>query len=534
MDLFITIIAAVLILSFLILIHELGHFYMAKRAGIKVEEFGMGLPPRLWGKKKGETIYSINWIPFGGFVRMYGEDVSDPKMIKSKRSFAGKPMRSRVLVVIAGVVMNFFLAWLLLTFGFAIGMRPLLGPDDVMPAIARGDIVIEPGLVVSDVVSGSLAEDLGFEVGDKIMEFNGQELGYLELNELMSDIGGEVLVVDDGGDQRVIEVTGEKLGLTFMEATSFPRLKVTHVPKFDPAYDAGLRAGDVILQVNGQEVFDFESFRAGSKNVDQISYSVLRGSEVVDLQFEVNDDLGVYVNGVIAGTPADDAGLLEGDLILEAEGVRVNSSEALVEQVNSSVDGVDLLFLREGALSYVNIVPSDEGKIGAYLSSIYTLNGGHDVEVVEDDLVSTVTEFKEAKVPFYQAPFVAFKESYRLSVLTLDMVIGVFGQIAAGDGVPDGVAGPVGIVQMAGDVASQGGMPLLQFIAVLSLSLAVMNILPIPALDGGRLLFIIVEAVIGRRINQKLEGYIHAFGYLLLIGLIILVTYNDIARLVTG
>ncbi len=87
MDILITIIVFILIFSVLVLVHEFGHFIMAKRAGIKVEEFGFGLPPRIWGKKKGETLYSINWIPFGGFVRMFGEDSKDGSMLSKKRSF---------------------------------------------------------------------------------------------------------------------------------------------------------------------------------------------------------------------------------------------------------------------------------------------------------------------------------------------------------------------------------------------------------------------------------------------------------------
>ena len=115
----ITVIVFVLVFSVLVLVHEFGHFYMAKKSGIKVEEFGFGLPPRVLGKKKGETIYSINAVPFGGFVRMYGEDSKNSKYLKSKRSFAAKPLRSRILVVTAGVIMNFLLAWFLLFIGLS-------------------------------------------------------------------------------------------------------------------------------------------------------------------------------------------------------------------------------------------------------------------------------------------------------------------------------------------------------------------------------------------------------------------------------
>ena len=107
----VTIIAFIVIFSALILVHEWGHFAMARRAGIKVEEFGIGLPPRakkLHTDKKG-TVYSLNWIPFGGYVKLYGEDTSDPKVLKSKDSFASKTIPQRISVIVAGVVMNFLL-----------------------------------------------------------------------------------------------------------------------------------------------------------------------------------------------------------------------------------------------------------------------------------------------------------------------------------------------------------------------------------------------------------------------------------------
>src|SRR5438552_12800 len=110
MDILLTIIAVIVIFSLLVIIHELGHFITARRNGIKVLEFGFGFPPRLWSKKVGETEYSINAIPFGGFVKLFGEDSSDKKVLENKRSFAGKSPWVRTKVVVAGVVMNLILA----------------------------------------------------------------------------------------------------------------------------------------------------------------------------------------------------------------------------------------------------------------------------------------------------------------------------------------------------------------------------------------------------------------------------------------
>ena len=159
----------ILVFGVLILVHEWGHFYAARRAGIKVEEFGFGLPPRAWGIKKGETIYSLNWIPFGGFVRLYGEDSYDPKLLHDERSFVSKNVWQRTKVIVAGVVMNFILAILLLTIGFSVGMVPFPGSPEF------ADAVTVEAVVVNRVLPAGAAE--GFlKAEDKILKIEGREI----------------------------------------------------------------------------------------------------------------------------------------------------------------------------------------------------------------------------------------------------------------------------------------------------------------------------------------------------------------------
>src|SRR3989338_1200771 len=114
MHLLLTIIVFILILSLLVLAHEFGHYYFARRAGVRVDEFGFGLPPRIWSKKIGETLYSLNLFPFGGFVRLYGESPSEPGALKNPRSYVSKTLRERFFIVSAGVVINILLAVFLL------------------------------------------------------------------------------------------------------------------------------------------------------------------------------------------------------------------------------------------------------------------------------------------------------------------------------------------------------------------------------------------------------------------------------------
>jgi len=162
-----------IIFSVIILIHEGGHFWAARFGGIGIEEFGFGLPPRAWGKrnKKSGVLYSLNWIPFGGFVRMYGEDDPDNKKAKKDpKAFNNRPLWARIFAVSAGVLMNFLLGWLLLFIGFIVGMKPILiTPEDVDAAIANGVVETDnSGVYVSAVIEGSPA-DLGkIKAGDII------------------------------------------------------------------------------------------------------------------------------------------------------------------------------------------------------------------------------------------------------------------------------------------------------------------------------------------------------------------------------
>ncbi len=367
-----TILIFILIFSVLVLVHEWGHFKMARRAGIKVEEFGIGLPPRakkIYKDKKG-TIYSLNWIPFGGYVRLYGEDSSDPKALKAGDSFASKTKWQRTQVIVAGVVMNFLLAWLLITIGFTVGMKPfLVTQEDVTRAEAAGLIELDEAIYIQDIEDNS------------------------------------------------------------------------------PLLEAGVLPGDLIIEVDGQVAPKTAAFVGELKANQTVDLTVLREEE--SLNFEV--------------------------------------------QTNNS------------------------GKLGFVIS---------DAPYIVDQ--------KTVRYPVHVAAWESVKEVGRLSYLTLDMLGDVVVSLVAKFTVPEGVAGPVGIFQMTQKFTQEGVIALLQFTALLSISLGVINIMPFPALDGGRFLFIIFETILRKRPNAKWEAAIHGIGFILLILLILVITWNDIMNLITS
>ena len=366
----IAVIVFILILSILVMLHELGHFLAAKRAGVGVEEFGFGLPPRIWGKKIGETIYSVNWLPFGGFVRLVGEDPQD-KRAMAKNSFYVKGIGQRTLVVVAGVLSNFVLA-----------------------------------VILFYIVLGALK----FKVSLPLL-FDHQFKFVRQTQQVL-----------------VAEVTGGSV-----------------------AEKAGIKAGDSIVQVDKRAI-----------------------SSIGELQKEVRSAEGRTL--VLT---------LENPINNKTRQVAV--VPAYSEQLKAPALGIGL-----GELVVLN----------------YTT--------------------------FPQKVFSGFIHSYN----TVDYSIRVFGQLIGFavrerdiTPVSEGVSGPVGIAQITSQAVSLGILPVLQLAGLLSLNLALVNILPIPALDGGRFLFIIIEAVTRRRVYPKVEKWAHSIGFALLLGLIVLITYNDILKL---
>jgi regulator of sigma E protease len=364
---FVTIVVFLLILSILVLVHELGHFLVAKKLGIKVEEFGFGLPPKAFGIKKGETIYSINWLPIGGFVKLYGEDEAGGGSIKVKgqkskvksqihRAFFARPAWQRALVVTAGVIMNFLLAVVIISF-------------------------------------------------------------------LFSAVG--------------VSVPGNKVVIAEVIARS-------------PASVAGLKTGDVVFSING--------------------IKITNATQLVSI---TKQNLGKKIT------------------------LEVKSQKSKVKNIEVTP-----------RLKY----PVDEGPMGVAVSP--------NIEV--------------KKYPWYLAPFLGTKEALSMSWLIASGLFHMFYQLIFTGVMPKGVAGPVGIAQLTGQFVAVGPIAVMSFISLLSLNLAILNILPFPALDGGRLFFIIIELISGKKVNVKYEGYAHAVGMAILIGLILLITINDLIRVFTG
>jgi len=345
------ILLVIISLSILILVHELGHFLAAKFFGVKVEEFGLGFPPRLFGKRVGETVYSVNLLPFGGFVKIFGEDGGEKP--PTKESFASQPVWRRSIIILSGVIMNIFLGWLVFSMVFFIG-----APEH---------------LLIADVASES------------------------------------------------------------------------------PAFSANLKSGDVILEV------EHESQRLNDP---------IKSKDLIDLVKQ--SPSGLFLLKVMRG----------GEII-------------------------------ETSLSGRLTPPEGQGSLGVSLIDI-----GFPAE------------------PFFKSFIKGFTSTVTMLGLVTVGFFNFFSKLFVSPEIIETIAGPVGIIVLSAQAGSLGLVYLFQLMAFISLNLAILNLIPFPALDGGRFLFLMIEKIKGSPISDRIQIALNAAGFVALIILMVLVTIRDVSKLI--
>lgn len=346
----------ILTISFLILVHELGHFSVARLFGVRVEEFAFGFPPRLWSKKIGDTLYSINLFPIGGFTKLYGEE---GKHKKEKDSYSTKPWWQKFCIGIAGVFANFVFAALILAIGYNFGLPRMISDYSKVHGVA----------VKNQVVIVEAKEDL-----------------------LASELG--------------------------------------------------LKRGDVLLSIEGQKFADINEFKKLLANFR---------NQKVELKIKRTNEIKIYQT----------------------------------------------------------ILPDKEEEIlGVYL--------------VENPIY---------KFGFLKSLWIGIRETVQLIVYIAVSIYFLVKNLIITGKVAEFAAGPVGIYYIASGVSKLGIIYILQFMALISINLGLINLLPIPALDGGRITFNLLEGIRGKALNPRIENTVHTIGFIFLIILIILIFYRDILRI---
>jgi regulator of sigma E protease len=444
----------VILLGIMILIHELGHFWAALAVGVKVETFSIGFGPRLFGFKRGETDFRLSAVPFGGYVRMLGEQPGQSVVLQAAesdreaspggneiafdpRAFYAKPRWQRAIVIIAGPLMNVILAVAIVA-----GLYMYAFPKEVDSA--------DP--VITSVARNSPAERAGLQAGDKIVQIGSKHDPNWQ----------DVMTVESLNANRALPVLVERHG---------KRLAYSVTPRMDP------REGVGVVGWNGEE--------------------------------------DVQIGQVLQGSPAQAAGLRPGDLLLSVNDQPIVTPLVLQQAViHSQGRPVSIKVMRDNRLQTIDVTPTrtNDPKLPWHIG----IGFRYRVQIV--------------KLGF--AP--AILESLRFNSQNATMIFRVLGSIVERRVSPKALAGPIGIAQMSSEAAQQGPLSFLLLMAVVSLNLAIFNLLPIPILDGGTLLLLIIEMLLQREVSLQVKETVFKLGFVFLMMIVVFVIYNDISRIVTS
>ncbi|MFO7974469.1 MAG: site-2 protease family protein [Candidatus Hydrogenedentota bacterium] len=554
----------IVVLGVLIFFHEMGHFLAAKACNIYVERFSLGMPPRLLGVQLGETDYCVGALPIGGYVKMAGQEdrplTEEERQelyrdIPAERWFNNKPVWQRMIVIVAGPLMNIVLGVLL--YGIVAGVGSKVPETEVTARVGfvkpESPAASAPLYKLSDsdyeVASRGVADAIGWETGDRIVSIDGEAMRSFSDITFAAILGaGDVsnVVIERPQNGETVKylsriepkhIDGSKH--TQFGIQPFRTALIDRILPGLPAAKAGLKPGDVIRRANGQ-IVDNATF---TKLLEDMT-----GDETVHLNVERDGQMraitlqpttigrfeGVIFTpslyneeekakqqpptvGYVSEEVTEATGLKRGDVVLEvngepatAENLREAERENIGQTINLKVKQQARLFglARPEKIKTVELTPQPSGAIGIVWGE---------------------------KMVFHQVPPIrivpeAFRQGYKALSNTIETLVMLF----AGTVSPKDLGGPVLIYQVTTTAASMGIMWLLKITAFISVNLCVFNLLPLPVLDGGHLIFLAWEGIWRKPIPEKTQERIQQVGLVVIISLLLFVTYNDILRLITS
>lgn len=512
-------------LAFIILAHEFGHFFAARSVGIKVEEFGLGIPPRAKGWVWRGVLWSLNWIPLGGFVRVKGEDGNDYE----PGSMNTKGPLSRGFFLIAGSGANFLAALLL----------------SIALVATQGVPTEESHMYINQVEPNSPAEAAGWQPGDVVEVVAGQEItGASDLSAALdAGAGSETSVVVRRGDERIqTTVTPranppEGQGATGIriDQSYLSNVKLGEIEPGSPADEAGWESGDEIVAVSGVPVESVAQINAllGATDEGQTEVVMERDGALVQTSIALEEPT-IELAAADADSPASEALLYAGDRIVRIGETTVTDAMSLFTALESAAgEEVTVTVEREGRTLDVTLaVPALEENE----NPLAAIGANAQIQTWED-LAGVNAQSSRAfeSVPAGEIIPEGVDQFWFLVSGTVAGIIDIFTTTPeTGD-----LAGPVGMGQLTSELIAESAMPIWftlgNIVMVISVGLGLLNLLPIPALDGGRLVFVIVEMLRGgKRLPPEKEGLVHLAGLAILLALMFFVAFNDVSRLVEG
>ena len=425
-----SILAFAFVIGVLVFVHELGHYMAARRIGVRVLVFSIGFGPKLINVRRGDTEYCVSAIPLGGYVRMAGEHTDD-RRTGAPDEFLSKSKWERFQVLIMGPAMNVVLAVVVMTFVLYQGVD--------VPVYES-----EPPLVGA-VAEGSAADQVGIQIGDRIVSVDGSVVETWE--ELL-------LAVRPRADREIAVVVRNADGIRELQVTPDSQT----------------------------------SFELGDLGIGPV--------------------MSPQIRSVAAGQPAAEAGIEVGDVIAAVEGEAV-ASEDLIKRINAHADRPLAFTVRRGETRRdVTVTPALVGDVGLIGVSI----SPYEVRSIEPGLI--------------EAFGYSLQRNYEWSGLIFQTLVGLF----TAETSPRQLVGPVGIAQLSGGAAEIGFVALLSLMSMISLNLGILNLLPIPVLDGGHIAIIALEGVSRRNFSARVKERMLLFGFVALMMLMVTVIYNDLTR----
>lgn len=539
----------IILLGALVFFHELGHFLIAKYCGVKVEVFSLGFGSKLVKKQIGETEYCLSLIPLGGYVKLFGEDPARPVTgEEARRSFSNQPVGKRFAIAAAGPVFNII---------FAIAVYFIIDVSGL-------EKVIVPHF--ADVQADSLAWQSGLRSGDTITHVNGRSIERYDqfLSALAQNPGKEVSLTGNRRNQPFelkallqseehwnMFCEKERIGVLSGASIVAPQAVLGITNPYSWAGQAGFKNGDKVLALNGVAVQYWHQLKDYLKNSTQreLVFRVERDGKEILLHLSFPAEyfmltpeqkerfLGFYsyeffvTEDFREGAPGQKAGLKTGDRLVALNDVEIKSWDEFRENVQAygkNPGYFSLTYERLGQMSKVQIHPI---KTKGSLHPCEEGNDFYQIGIVIDrssDAPPKVQTHREAN------PFKALYSATSKSFYMMFVVFKSIGKMIQGKVSLKSMGGPILIGKIAGDQLRQGLYPFLALLAVISLNLAVLNLLPIPVLDGGHLLFFTIEAIFRRPLSQKALGFANRAGLAIILGLVVLSFYNDISRYWTG
>ncbi len=425
------------LIGVMINIHELGHYWAARYFDVKVEAFSFGFGPRLFGFKRGDTDYRFSLIPFGGYVKMAGDQSADPNAPADPRGVLAKPRWQRLVIAFAGPFMNIVLAIGVLACAYMV-KYPKPAPSDQIP-------------LIGGVQADSPAAKAGITAGDKIVSLDG----------LPNPTWEDITLKEMGSAYRSLDLVVERAGA---------RLPVTVTPEYSERTGVGFAGWDG------------------------------RGE--------------VELDSVEPGMPAEKAGLKAGDLIVAANGRTIDNTIALQEATkNSGGQPVEVEYERGGKRNSLRIQPVFDKKEGTarWMIGVSPRLKAH--------YVNTRLSLSDA-----------LRESLRENRKGALIIGGFLKGMAERRMSAKNIVGPIGMTRLSGDAAREGAPVFLSLMSMVSLNLAIFNLLPIPILDGGVIVLLLIEMAMQRDMSLKVKEAVFKVGFVFIMLIVALVLYNDISK----